>query len=202
MSITQSDSSRRLYLRAATKLLLLFAFGAVAVLALGYLLPPGGEDPRQDAWARQIDLSGLGIGEIRRVEWPGGTVGVYRRSAVQVAALSSPASGSPESALGDPHSRRSRQPEAARNPGRSLRAEYFVFLLQAPGRGCRVRLADSAPAGGVPWQGGFFDPCGGTWFDPAGRAYRPSASGAPQENLTVPPHRYVGEKQIRLEPPG
>lgn len=198
MSITQSNSSRRLYLRAATKLLLLFAFGAVALLSLGYLLPPGpGEDPRQDAWSRQIDLSDLGIGELRRVEWPGGTVGVYRRSPAQVAALSSL-----EPVLGDPHSRRSRQPAAARNPSRSLRAEYFVFLLQAPGRGCRVRLADSAPAGGVPWQGGFFEPCGGTWFDSAGRAYGANSGGASQENLTVPPHRYVGERQIRLESPG
>lgn len=197
MDPIQPDMDRRLYLRVAMKLLLSLAVLAVAALLIGYLLPEGqrSDDPRREAWGRQIDVRGIGVGELRRFDWPGGAVGVYRRSAEQIRALSSLEAG-----LSDPHSRRSRQPEAARNPHRSLEPEYFVFLVQSPGRGCRVRLADAPPPGGVAWVGGFYDPCSGTWFDPAGRAYG-AAKGGP-ESLTVPPHRYEGKGQLRLAPPG
>jgi ubiquinol-cytochrome c reductase iron-sulfur subunit len=46
---------------------------------------------------------------------------------------------------------------------------------------------------GSDWKGGFFCPCHGSRFDLAGRVY----AGVPaQNNLKVPPHRYLSDTVI------
>lgn len=191
-----SSSSRRLYLRVATKLL--FTAGAVAVgaLFLGYLVSgTERDDARKDRWTRPIDVRGVEEGELRLFDWPGGTIGVYRRTAAQIDGLRAATA-----ALTGPEAERIRAlPAAARRPGRSRVPEYFVFMAQTPGRGCRVRLAERPPPESTAWRGGFYDPCGGTWFDHAGRVQASAGKGA--GDLVVPGYRYVAEGRIRLDPP-
>jgi ubiquinol-cytochrome c reductase iron-sulfur subunit len=43
------------------------------------------------------------------------------------------------------------------------------------------------------WKGGFFCPCHGSKFDLSGRVFK----GVPAPtNLSVPPHKYVGESHL------
>ncbi len=179
------------------RLLVLIGGGAVLLPFVAYLATPGPtRAPGDNPWQPVIEVGALAPGELREVDWRGGRVAVYRRTPEQLRRLRAL-----DPYLRDPHSAASRQPQAVDPELRSLRPALFVFHPVDPLRACRVSLRPGqeggGPGAGVPWLGGFYEPCGGAWFDPAGRVY--AGSGAPAEtNLAVPPYRFISADRSQL----
>lgn len=140
--------------------------------------------------AVEVDLSGLQAGELRTVEWRGKPVFVLRRSPAMLAALERH-----DALLADPASRRSEQPEAARNTTRSLRPEIAVLEAVCTHLGCIPTFRPTAGAAdiGADWPGGFYCPCHGSKFDFAGRVFKNVPAPT---NLTVPPNRFATDTAL------
>lgn len=187
------DNPRRARLRGLTKLLVGIGLLLLAIPFIASVLPPvSNPGARPSPWDVTHDLSRLVDGEILRLAGPSGPVWVLRRSAEDLRELEAS-----EPRLRDPDSERSRQPDAARTPWRSLEAEFFVFVPRETRRGCQVREAVATAR----WPAGFDEACEGARFDRAGRIF--SDSGHPEQlNLSVPPHRYPAPGQLQLLPPG
>ena len=186
------EDLHRTRLRGLTKLLLGIGLLLLAIPFIASVLPPPtASSSRPSPWATSHDLGGLAAGEILRLEVPGGTVWVLRRSAEDLQALARH-----REALRDPDSEHSRQPATARTAWRSLDPEFFVFVPLETGRRCQVRSATASSR----WPAGFDEACEGARFDRAGRIFRDS--GHPeQRNLTVPPHRFATPGRLQLLPP-
>lgn len=190
--------NRRKGLTRAVKILGLVAFAFSAVPFLSGLLP--GDKQRNDrrhTWEVVINLSDLAPGQIRQVRWAGGLVWVYHRRDADIRAIVQLASE-----LKDPRSNYSRQPDAMKNPWRSINKKYFVFVPLENTRGCQVQFLDRNKdhTAAVNWSGGFIDPCEGARFDLAGRIYKKYGRST-QRNLRVPPYEFVSDHQIRLKAP-
>ena len=141
----------------------------------------------------EVDIADLAPGDMKTVEWRGKPVWVVRRTPEMIAALKGQ-----ESLLADPGSTTPQQPEAARNPTRSLRADVFVAVGICTHLGCSptsVPQGSANPSLPDNWPGGYFCPCHGSAFDGAGRVY--NNTPAPT-NLEVPPHRYAGDARILI----
>ncbi len=138
-----------------------------------------------------VDISKLDAGSMVRVIWRGQPVWVLHRSEEMLERLAGQTS-----ALKDADSAKSIQPEYARNATRALRPEYLVVIGNCTHLGCApMERFEVAPADlGPDWVGGFFCPCHGSKFDLAARV-KDDGSPAPT-NLTVPPHRFVGDELI------
>lgn len=168
--------------------------GGVAVLAtampLAASLAPS-ERAKAAGGPVEVDLSELQPGDSRTVEWRGKPVWVLRRTPAMLAALQ----GHDEQ-LADPQSSQKQQPEAARNPERSLRADVFVAIGICTHLGCSP---SAAPKGGnnpslpADWPGGFFCPCHGSTFDGAGRVFKNKPAPS---NLEIPPYRFAAETRL------
>lgn len=198
-------NARRLQLVRTTKVLALIGLGFVAYPFVAGLLPGDGVEENSRArhvhWVREIDLSGLAPGELLTVDdWPGGPVSIHRRTDHELAGLQRV-----ENDLHDPHSQRSRQPDALRTATRAQLDGFFVFIPVDTERGCQVRHvpAHKQPRPAIVWYGGFTEPCTGSLYDTAGRVYR-SARTARQQNLAVPNYRALTAQRIELfgPPPG
>ncbi len=137
-----------------------------------------------------VDISKLDEGAMVRVVWRGQPVWVLHRSQAMLDRLL----GSTQ-ALKDPESNESIQPAYARNEGRALRPEYLVVIGNCTHLGCApLERFEVAPADlGPDWVGGFFCPCHGSKFDLAARVM--DGSPAPT-NLSIPPHRFVGDELV------
>lgn len=174
---------RRRQLTRALKLMSLVAFAAVVYV----LLRVAASQPPTKPTAAPIhfDIQTMSVGESRMLDWSGRPILIIHRSAATLASLRRD-----NPALSDPDSRHSQQPEAATNPYRAVRPEWFVVLPRGTGAGCPLeQLSADAHVPVAPWNGGFRDPCDQSLYDAAGRVY----SGFPAaRNLTVPPHRYNG----------
>jgi ubiquinol-cytochrome c reductase iron-sulfur subunit len=143
----------------------------------------------------QVDISGLQPGEKLTVEWRGKPVWIVRRTPAQLETLKKL-----DALLADPQSERSgsETPAYARNPGRSIKPEYFVGVGICTHLGCSP--SDRFAAGPQPslpddWAGGFFCPCHGSTFDMAGRVYKNKPA---PDNLAVPPHQYVSATTLLI----
>ena len=109
--------------------------------------------------------------------------------------------------LDDPQSLHSRQPESIRNAWRSSNPHYFVFLAEAPLRGCKVQLK---AAGSIESQASwpeaiatselpfFYESCDNRAWDTSGRLYRRPPWPA-ESNLTVPPTRWEGDTVLQVK---
>ncbi len=99
--------------------------------------------------------------------------------------------------LADPQSSERQQPPYAQNWHRSIKPEYSVLVGICTHLGC-IPIFEPLPNTTQPaanWKGGYFCPCHGSKYDLAGRVF----SGVPAPyNLPVPPHRFVGDKTIRI----
>lgn len=184
-----SESSRRLVLRVATKVL-----GAIALLAFVYVLLSsalrGNSQPASEQFT--VDLANLAPGKVLSLQWNGRAVLVLHRDEAMIEALGASASG-----LADPDSERSGQPEEARNRFRSLRPEYLVVIGHGTDLGCPVQWAGPEAAGAPePWHGGFRDRCRGSWYDLAGRVY---ADQPATDNLPVPEHHFSSDALLHLD---
>ncbi len=189
-------SNRRLHLVRTTKLLSVVALILLATPFVDSLFSPDhGRPDRRPISGLVVDLAGLTPGKIRRLAWEGKPVWIYHRTEANIAGL---AQLSAE--LADPDSQESQQPPGMRNPLRSAKRTYFVFVPLETRRNCRVHLVPAGEVGaveGLAWHGGFAEACYGAHFDVAGRIY--AATGNPQQrNLTVPPYRFVGDTQLEL----
>lgn len=184
------DPARRQWLVASG------AAGAAAAVATAVpfvsTLAPS-ERARALGAAVEVDLSDLAPGAMKTVEWRGKPVWILRRSEQMLAALE----GHDEQ-LADPQSLRDDLPEAVRNPGRSLKPEFFVAIGICTHLGCSptpVPEGSANPAVGSDWPGGFVCPCHASTFDGAGRVFRNKPAPT---NLEVPPHEYVGALRLRI----
>lgn len=129
------------------------------------------------------DIGGLAPGKLLTVEWKGRAVWILRRTADEVAGLSGY-----ESELVDPASEHSLQPEACRNPHRSLRPELFVAVGQCTHQGCSPVLRSGAGN-----RNEFLCPCHTSKFDLAGRVFR---MGPAPANLVIPEYRLEGDSRV------
>lgn len=184
-----ADADRRLWLGAATA-----AGGAGlpagAVPFVASLAPS--EKARALGAPVDVDLSSLRPGELRTVEWRGKPVFVLRRTPEMIEALSRH-----DALLADPQSRRSEQPEAARNAQRSIRPELVVIEAVCTHLGCvpTFRPTPGSADIGAQWPGGFYCPCHGSKFDLAGRVFKNVPAPT---NLTVPPYRFRSESALLI----
>lgn len=137
-----------------------------------------------------VNISKLDEGAMVRVVWRGQPVWVLHRSPDMLERLAG------ESAeLKDADSLESIQPDYTRNAVRALRPEFLVVIGNCTHLGCApIERFEVAPADlGPDWVGGFFCPCHGSKFDLAARVI--VGSPAPT-NLSIPPHRFVGDELV------
>lgn len=182
------DAGRRRMLTVATSVVGAIGAGFVAVPFLSSMQPSA--RTRAAGAPVEIDIGKLEDGQLIRVEWRGKPVWVLRRTQDTLDALTSF-----DDILRDPDSEESVQPDAAKNPVRSIKPEIFVAVGICTHLGCSPTFRpEIAPADlGEDWKGGFFCPCHGSFFDLAGRVY----NGVPAPtNLEIPPYRYLSDTRI------
>lgn len=186
-----SFTARRLYLSVSVKLMILAGLVALVTALLSSIGNETSTDGEaMDAWRLELDWTAIAPGDHRVLEWPNGrAIWVYRRHGDEITRLKnrSPAD------LHDPLSRHSQQPDDLNPAWRSRHPEIFVFFPYETRRGCKVRLEAATRM--------FVDACHGARFDTAGRLLRQDA-GDGQQNLAVPDYELVGERRLRLLPPG
>ena len=184
-----ADAERRLWLGMAT------AAGGTGLIATAVpfvaSLAPS-EQARALGAPVDVDVSGLRPGELRTVEWRGKPMFVLRRTPEMIDALARH-----DALLADPQSRRSEQPEDARNALRSIRPGLAVIEAVCTHLGCvpTFRPTPGSPDIGAQWPGGFYCPCHGSKFDLAGRVFKNVPAPT---NLTVPPHRFLSETVLLI----
>lgn len=183
------DADRRLWLGAAT------AAGGAGLVATAVPFVASfapSEKVRALGAPVDVDLGSLRPGELRTVEWRGKPVFVLRRTPEMIDALARN-----DTLLADPQSRRSEQPEAARNALRSSRPDLAVIEAVCTHLGCvpTFRPTPGSPDIGAQWPGGFYCPCHGSKFDLAGRVFKNVPAPT---NLTVPPHRFRSEAALLI----
>lgn len=189
MSSDEIDHSRRRLLQIATTVM--GGVGA-AYVATPFILSM---DPSAKAKAAgapvDVDISKLRPGQLMTIEWRGKPVWVLRRTESMIDAMKTR-----EEDLKDPKSDElSQQPAYAKNPYRSINAEYMVMIGICTHLGCAPTYRpELAPADlGPEWKGGFFCPCHGSRYDLAGRVFK----GVPApSNLVVPPYHFVTSTRL------
>lgn len=169
---------RRLRLRVALKLMLLVGAGLLFyVFAASFFTTQPGEKSYR---TMRLSVVNQQPGSVEWYNWNGRPVMILRRTAGQLATLDAL-----ETELQDPASKRSRQPDYARNQHRSRQPEWFVAIASGTDLSCAIVWleAEDVPFRGQPWQGGFADSCRGARYDLAGRVF--SGQHA-KKNLSVP----------------
>jgi len=164
-----------------------------------------------------VDVTDLGEGEMRSVQYVGRPVYVYRRTPVDIASLRRESAF----ALSDPRNEAFREsvrrefgsssstvwarlllagePTATHIPTRSRDKAILVIAGWGPSSGCVLALV--APADRTATGVVFRDPCTGATFDAAGRVFsRQSPTIAPQLsiilNIAVPPYQVNGSRVV------
>lgn len=184
------NDSRRRILIATT------AVGGVATVAAAvpFVLSLQPSERAKAAGAPiEVDISKLGPGEMKIVEWRGKPVWIVHRTKEMLDSLKVT-----DNLVSDPASARPQQPDYAKNEVRAIKPEYLVVIGICTHLGCSPteKFKTGAESGVAPdWPGGFFCPCHGSAFDLAGRVY--AGKPAP-DNLEVPPHMYVSDSTILI----
>lgn len=139
-----------------------------------------------------VDISGMKLGEQKTVEWRGRPVWILRRTKEQIDNLLAKID---DAHLRDPESNQDQQPTFAKNPYRSYKPEFGVFIGICTHLGCiPTYRPDIAPSDlGANWDGGFFCACHGSRFDLAGRVYKNVPAPL---NLEVPPYVFLDDNTI------
>ncbi len=142
----------------------------------------------------EVDLSEIGPGTMKIVEWRGKPVWILRRTEEMLKMVE----GHNDELL-DPHSDAFYQlptPEYAKNDDRSIKPEYLVVVGICPHLGCSPsnRFAEGAQPSLPPdWPGGWLCPCHGSTFDISGRVFKNKPAN---KNLDVPPHMFLSDSTI------
>jgi hypothetical protein len=86
-------------------------------------------------------------------------------------------------------------------PQRSIKKDYFVFLMTSPIYGCSMKLITNEQAGKIIFPHskpkGFYDPCSNISFDLAGRIY---INNKFKHHMFIPNHRYINDETIEFYP--
>jgi ubiquinol-cytochrome c reductase iron-sulfur subunit len=186
----------RIYLVRTVNILILIGFAFALVPFVRFLISGNDLDSENENGASlRVDLADLKPGHIRKLKllnWP---VWVYHRTPENIAAIHYN-----EHQLKDYMSNESQQPADARNPLRSLKPNFFVFVPLETKRHCQVRFAEQNEftQPGQDWAGGFVEPCYGSRYDLAGHIFRDSGHRE-QRNLRVPNYRFTDTKTIRID---
>jgi ubiquinol-cytochrome c reductase iron-sulfur subunit len=188
MAENDADQGKRRFLLTATTLATGVAAGAAAVPLVGSMLPS--ERAKAAGAPVEVDISDLAPGQKKIVEWRGKPVWVVRRTPEMLKAVETD-----DSKVADPDSKRSTQPQYAKNEYRALKPEYLVVVGICTHLGCSpVDRFDPQPQPfETDWHGGFYCPCHGSLFDLAGRVYKNKPA---PENLAVPPYKFVGDTKL------
>lgn len=188
--LRMNEAIRRVILRVFTKIMVLIAFAGLTWVYWDYLTH---SDTPTEHPALDIDLRGLAPGEYLIVRWNDQTLYVWHRTPEMLDQLVGY-----EDQLYDPDSLYSQQPEAAKNPYRSMYPRYLVVFARNTATGCDTVVApvdmENVPVS--PWFGGFKDTCQEAYFDLAGRIY---TNQQIRYNLEVPPYQLIGERLILME---
>ena len=157
------DTSRRKFLTTAT--------AATGVVGAAFVLVPFVSSWKPSERARalgaptELDLSKLEPGQMTIVTWRKQQIYVVRRTPEMLASLSNH-----NDRLKDPESKKSEQPEYAKNAVRAAQPEVLVLIGVCTHLGClpKQRFEPGMAELGADWPGGFFCPCHGSRFDPDG----------------------------------
>lgn len=142
----------------------------------------------------EVDITKLTPGEIFKPApvWRGKGIIVVYRTPEAVERLEAE-----NRSLADPKSKRSVQPDYAKNLTRSIRPEIGVYLSQCTHLGCVPKYFGKAQPEqfDARWQGGFFCPCHGSKFDLAGRVEKNLPAPT---NLEVPVHQFENDNILHV----
>lgn len=140
----------------------------------------------------EAEISELEPGAMMTVEWQGKPAWIVNRTREMLASLKRSTR-----LLADPDSKRSQQPDYARNPHRSIKLEYLVVVGICTHLGCSPtpKFQPGQAGMGANWPGGFLCPCHGSRFDLSARVY---ANMPAPTNLVVPPYKYVTDTRILI----
>ena len=142
----------------------------------------------------EADISVLAPGEQMIVEWQGKPVWIVRRTPEMLASLKKD-----EAMLADPASKRSDQPEYARNEWRARedKKDVLVVVGICTHLGCSpvAKFTPGDPSMGAAWTGGFLCPCHGSQFDLSARVFRNFPA---PDNLQVPPYMYLSDAKLLI----
>jgi ubiquinol-cytochrome c reductase iron-sulfur subunit len=196
--VTEAQPTRRDFLQVATAAV--GAAGVVGVVGAALYLVPQLDQMDSDSSALpapgavDVDLAPIEPGQQVMVFWRTWPIFVVHRTPQAVNTLRNP---DLLGQLADPDSDRLQQPPYARNRQRSVKPEFAVLVGICTHMGCTPQFHPqphaSEPAAN--WLGGYYCPCHGSIYDLAGRVFKDVP--APY-NLPVPPHRFVGDKVVRI----
>ena len=189
MSNAPVDTGRRRFLTAATAVV--GGAGAVAV-AVPFIKSWNPSAKAKAAGAPvEVNISKVEPGQLIRVEWRGKPVWIVRRNKDIMDELQKH-----DNQLRDPNSEEDQQPAYAKNPGRSIKPEFFIAVGICTHLGCSPTYEHDKfeqYVQGV--RSGFFCACHGSTYDMAGRVFQ----GVPAPlNLVVPPHHYVDNTTVLI----
>jgi ubiquinol-cytochrome c reductase iron-sulfur subunit len=137
----------------------------------------------------EVDISQIEQGQKITIAWRGQPVFLVNRTPEYVKMARSVS----HEQLRDPNSNESLQPEYANNDVRSIKENMLVLVGLCTHLGCVPLYKPKMGELDSTWKGGFFCPCHGSKFDLSGRVFK----GVPAPtNLSVPPHKYVGENHL------
>jgi ubiquinol-cytochrome c reductase iron-sulfur subunit len=187
-----SDLRRRRLLLSCTAIAEAVAAAAAAVPFVQYLAPSA--RARAAAAPTRGALGKVEPGQQLTVEWRRKPVWVLHRSQSMLDHLRR---RELRARLADAESSVVQQPDYARNPYRSIRPEYGVYIGICTHLGCIPTFRpEVAPADlGADWLGGYFCPCHGSRFDLAGRVFKDVPAPT---NLVVPPYRFLSDTTIEV----
>ena len=188
MAEQEPDQGKRRFLLTATTVASGVAAGAAAVPFVASMMPS--ERAKAAGAPVEVDVSGLEPGQKMIVEWRGKPVWVVRRTPEMLKTIEAD-----EDRVADPDSKRSQQPEYAKNDFRSLKPEYLIVVGICTHLGCSPvdRLQAQPEPFAADWRGGFYCPCHGSLFDLAGRVYKNKPA---PDNLPVPPYKFLSDTKI------
>lgn len=173
----------------------IFSVSVAAVGTIGVLVPLVDQmNPDASVLAfstKEVDLSGLEVGQAIKVVWQGKPVFVRHRTAEEI----KEAEETPLAALKDDEARNdnlSGKAAAAEDKNRVINPAYLVVVGICTHLGCvPLGTAQGEVRGDF---GGWFCPCHGSHYDTAGRIRK----GPAPENLAVPPYEFVTDTTIRI----
>ena len=183
------DRNRRFWI-TATSVAGGIGMAATAVPFVASFAPS--ERTRAQGGPVEAGLQNAEPGVLRTIEWRGKPVFVLERTPSMLEALSHH-----DDLLADPASRRSEQPDYARNTTRSIKPAVLVLVGLCTHLGCIPTFRPNPGAAdlGASWPGGFYCPCHGSKFDLAGRVFKNVPAPT---NLVVPPYHFDSASTLTI----
>jgi len=178
-----SSFNRRQVLSGLMKLLVFIGLAFVSIPFISSFSSSEISDKQNSStrWVIQHPVSDFSEGQITVLNWVGGVVWVYQRSAKDIELLKNL-----NATLRDPMSAKSDQASNMKPFLRSADERYFVFIPKENKRQCQVRFIEPHENEDSSIKK-FREPCYGAFYDAAGRVFK--NSGEPeQQNLAVPKH--------------